>query len=105
MDHEGMRAWMKKNQQSYMLTERTFSTLLEEKETEVLELRVMMLRGEMDYTAAVIEPIVNVKADRQEAVGRMFKRLHWETERDTGVALDYELGMENGNAYQAEKKS
>lgn len=104
MDMGGMRAWLKQHGETYLMTERTYRTIVEEKETDVAEFRVMLLRGDMDYTAAVIEPLANVKADREEATARVFERLAWETKRDTKVEIDCIAALVRGKEYQATLK-
>lgn len=100
MDLGAMRSWLKRNNEICMITERVYRTLVDEAETDAVEFRLVMPRGDMDYTASILIPEAIVKADREASLKKAFDRLLWETTRDTRITFDPAHALENGVRYQ-----
>lgn len=100
MDFGAIRAWLKRNDEICMITERTYRTLMDEQETDVVEFRLTMPYGDMDYIAIILLPKSSVDADREASLLKAFDRLGWETERDTRTKVNCPHALDNGHRFQ-----
>lgn len=99
MDFGGMRQWLKAHNEEYMIIPSRYETMVDEKECEAVEYRLLLLRGDMDYTTYALEKAENYDADEPAALRRMLERVCWETHRDVRVKVDTDRAVENGRRY------
>ena len=94
-----MRQYLKAHGGQAMLTTRRYLAKVEDKETPVLEYRLLLLMGEMDYTTACYATEEEFRQDEAAACKKVLDRIVWESHRDTGRTFDVEEALRSGEAY------
>lgn len=101
LDLSGIRKWLHENQSDSMILMSEYVEKENGKETSMVEARLILLLGEMDYTTASHVEKSLYQADESSAMEKMLTRISWETERDTKHPIDPQAALERGKTYQA----
>ncbi len=100
LDLSGIRKWLRGNQSDNLILMSEYVEEENGKETPMVEARLILLLGEMDYTTAShIEKSV-YQADPTSAKEKILSRVAWETQRDTKITVDVEAALQRGKQYQ-----
>lgn len=100
IDLHSMKRYLAEQHKTALLVTRPSLTVVDEKEVEALEYRMVVNRDPMVYTAIYYAP-VGTEEENAEGKRKAFDRLHWEAQRDLGIDFDMEGLLREGDAYRA----
>jgi len=101
LDLSGIRKWLHQNEADSLILITEYVEKENGKETPMVEARLVLLLGEMDYTTASHVEKTLYQSNESSAMEKMLTRISWETERDTKHPIDTESALKRGKIYQA----
>jgi len=100
LDLSGIRKWLREHQSDNLILMSEYTEKENNKETPMVEARLVLLLGEMDYTTASHIEKSTYESNPTTALEKMLTRITWETHRDTTVQIDAQAALERGKSYQ-----
>ncbi len=100
LDLSGIRKWLREHQSDNLILMSEYTEKENNKETPMVEARLVLLLGEMDYTTASHVEKSTYQATPSSAQEKLLTRIAWETQRDTKVTIDVESALKRGKQYQ-----
>ena len=100
IDLHSMKRYLAEQHKTALLVTRPSLTVVNDKEVEALEYRMVVNRDPMIYTAIYYAP-VGTDEENAEEKHKAFDRLHWEAQRDLHIDFDMDELLREGDAYRA----
>lgn len=97
-----IRKWLRNHDSDNLILMTEYVEKESNKEIPMVEARLILLLGEMDYTTASHIEKSLYESSPTTAQEKLLTRIAWETQRDTKVTIDIESALNRGKQYQEE---